>query len=79
MENALDSPIIEKVISKLETVPNNLHYQVLNFLETLSPPARHGVSGKELLRFAGTIEKAELESMRQAIESGCEQVDVNEW
>lgn len=38
-----------------------------------------GVPGRQLLRFGGAIPQRETEVMRQAIEQGCEQVDVNEW
>jgi len=38
-----------------------------------------GIPGRELLRFAGTIEADDLEKMSAAIEEGCEQVDHNEW
>jgi hypothetical protein len=32
-----------------------------------------------LLGFAGVIQPDDLDRMRQAIEEGCEQVDVHEW
>jgi hypothetical protein len=50
--------------------------------EKLIAPAKItpvGVPGKELLRFAGTIEADDLRAMAQVIEEGCEQVDLNEW
>lgn len=38
-----------------------------------------GISGRELLRFAGAIEADDLKLMSAAIEEGCEQVDHHEW
>jgi hypothetical protein len=38
-----------------------------------------GVPGKNLLHFAGTISASDLQEMAQAIEAGCEQVDLDEW
>ena len=38
-----------------------------------------GAPGKLLLEFADTISPDDLSLMRQAIESGCEQVDGSEW
>jgi hypothetical protein len=35
--------------------------------------------GKILLQFSGTISLEDLEVMQQAIETDCEQVDLNEW
>jgi hypothetical protein len=38
-----------------------------------------GVPGKQLLRFAGSIPKEDLQLMSEAIKQDCEKVDVNEW
>ena len=38
-----------------------------------------GARGKELLRFAGAIEADELQMIAQAIEDGCERINLNEW
>jgi hypothetical protein len=52
--------------------------QVLDFVRflTLTPA---GVAGQSLLTFAGTIQAHELTQMQDAIETDCEQVNVNEW
>ena len=42
-------------------------------------PTPRGVAGAELLRFARSIEPAELEQMRSAIAEGCERVDGDDW
>jgi hypothetical protein len=68
-----------KVIEQLDTLPENLQRQVLQFVQALQVLARQGVPGKQLLQFAGAIPLDDLESMRQAIENGCEQVNLNEW
>jgi hypothetical protein len=56
-----------------------LQRQVLAFVEALQTVVRRGVPGRQLLEFAGVIALDDLELMRQAIEDGCEQVDLNEW
>ena len=68
-----------KVIEQLDTLPENLQREVLAFVEALQKVARQGVPGRQLLEFAGAIPLDDVELMRQAIEDGCEQVDVNEW
>jgi len=68
-----------KVIEQLDTLPENLQREVLAFVEALQKVARRGVPGRQLLEFAGAIPLDDVELMRQAIEDGCEQVDVNEW
>jgi hypothetical protein len=52
--------------------------QVLDFVRflTLTPA---GVAVQSLLTFAGTIQAHELTQMQYAIETDCEQVNVNEW
>ncbi|MBM3190069.1 MAG: hypothetical protein FJZ90_15280 [Chloroflexi bacterium] len=37
------------------------------------------IPGRELLPFVGAIRPDDLELMAEAIESGCEQVDDDEW
>ena len=41
------------------------------------PPS--GASGRDLLRFAGTLDDESARQMSEAIEEGCERVDLGEW
>ena len=75
----MSSAIKTRVIEQLDTLPENLQRQVLEFVEALQVIARQGVPGKQLLQFAGAIPLDDLESMHQTTESGCEHVDLNEW
>lgn len=75
----MDTPIIEKVIENLRDLPHELQCRVLEYTRALAGPIPHGVPGKELLRFAGTISPDDIRLMREVIEQGCEQVDTNEW
>jgi len=38
-----------------------------------------GVSGKALTRFAGTMDAQSVREIEEAVEAGCEQVDLSEW
>ncbi len=71
--------VVIKVIEKLETLPENLQQRVLVFVQTLQTAIPPGVSGKQLLRFTGAIPLDDLQLMKQAIETGCGQVDPNGW
>jgi predicted transcriptional regulator len=71
--------IIDKVIEQLTTLPDNSQKQVLEFVRTLKSSVPQGVPGRQLLRFAGTIGLDDLKLMVQAIKTGCEQPDMNEW
>ena len=75
----MDTPIVDKVIEQLKTLPHELQWRVLEFTRALSISSPHGVPGQQLLRFAGTIPFEDAQLMREAIEEGCEQVDTNEW
>jgi hypothetical protein len=65
---------INEQLDKLDTPQRR---QVLEFARGLASPA--GVSGDRLLKFAGAIALADLETISRAILEGCEHVDVNAW
>ncbi len=75
----MNNNITIQVVQQLETLPENLQRQVLEFVQALQVLARRGVPGKQLLQFAGSIPSHDLELMRQAIDQECEQVDLDEW
>lgn len=75
----MNTSIIDKVVKQLKALPYELQWRVLEFTRALAISTPHGVSGGQLLRFAGMIPLDDLQLMCQAIEQGCEQVDANEW
>ncbi len=75
----MKNKITTQVVQQMETLPENLQRQVLEFVQALQPLTHRGVSGKQLLQFAGTIPPDDLELMREAIEVECERVDLDEW
>jgi hypothetical protein len=75
----MDASIVDKVVEQLKALPNEMQWRVLEFTRSLSVSAPQGVSGKQLLRFAGTVSLGDVKLMREAIEQGCEKVDANEW
>jgi hypothetical protein len=78
-EAEMNNSIIDKVVEQLTTLPDDLQRQVLEYVQTLRASVRQGVPGRQLVQFAGTIPLDDLHLMRQAIEIGCEQVNLNEW
>jgi len=72
-------PLLTQIVEQIKILPDDLQYQVLEFVRTLHKSSQEGIPGSRLLRFAGSIPPESVEEMRQAIESGCEQVDWNEW
>ncbi len=75
----MDTPILNEITKKIMALPDNLQRQVLIFIDALQVSSMRGTPGKLLLEFADTISPDDLSLMRQAIESGCEQVDGSEW
>lgn len=75
----MPSALIQEVVEHLEALPKNLQEQVLQLVRELDSTTLRGTPGKDLLQFAGTIPTSDLELMKEAIERGCEQVDLNEW
>ena len=70
---------IQEIVERLDKLTPMQQKQILNsVLSFLGEPIRLS-SGKNLLQFAGTISKEDLEIMKQAIEEGCEQVDESDW
>ena len=72
--------VIQEVVKKLEVMPRELQWRVLEFAHSLveSKPPR-GVPGARLVRFAGSIPSSDVALMHEAIQKACEQVHVDEW
>ena len=76
----MNPSIIDEVFERLKVMPQSLQQQVLEFTKALTDSTTvKGVPGSQLLRFAGTIPLDDLNLISEAINSGCEQVDSNEW
>jgi len=71
--------VIDQVVEQLRAMPQPLQWQVLEFARTLIDSKIQGVSGQQLLRFAGAVPSDVLQLMQEAIVQGCEQVDLDEW
>lgn len=70
---------IQQVVEQLQSLPEQQQQQVLAYARGLRAEVPVGVVGTSLLQFAGLIPQNDLEAMEQAIEQGCEQVDIDEW
>ena len=53
--------------------------QVLEFARSLATARFHGVPGKDLLRFEGTISHKDLITIEHSVKEGCEKVNLDEW
>lgn len=75
----LDAAVKKEIIDQVKQLDYEQQKRVLDFARALAVTAPKGVLGKSLLLFAGSIPTDDLKAMEQAIENGCEQVDLNEW
>ncbi len=75
----VDVAIQQELARQLDQLPPELQRRVLDFAQALTQSRLKGEPGKELLRSAGFLDEISAREMREAIEAGCERVDVNEW
>lgn len=73
----MSDAVKEQILAQLAGLSEDQQLRVLDFARSLVSP--DGIAGRDLLRFAGAIEKEDLQTMSQAIEEGCEKIDPDEW
>jgi hypothetical protein len=71
--------IIDQVIEQFSNMPQRLQQQVLQFARVLGQVRTQGTPGHQMLKFADSLQADDLALMQDAIEEGCEQVDLDEW
>ncbi len=74
-----DLNLTQKIIDQLDHLPLVLQRKVLDFAQALSLTQPKGISGRDLLSFAGCIEKEDLKLIEQAVKDHCERIDPDEW
>ena len=73
----MSQTIKDQIIEQVDLLDDSGQRQVLDFARRLILPP--GTPGRDLLRFAGCIDPADLEAISRAVEEGCEKVDPNAW
>ncbi len=63
----------------LHKLPEFQQQQVLQFARELADAKPRGVPGAALIAFGGRIPPDDLRLMEEAIEEGCEAVNLGEW
>jgi hypothetical protein len=71
--------IKDELLSRIDQLPVELQRRVIAFADALVLSNPQGTPGRDLLRFAGTLDEDSAREMQEAIEDACERVDVNEW
>jgi len=73
------SDIKRELIKQVTKLPPHLQTHLLDYAKQLSVSKPQGISGRDLLSFSGTFSTEEATLLSQAIEEGCERVNVDEW
>ena len=69
----------EQILTDLARMTPDMQRQAAELVHGMIPEVRKGAPGREFLRFAGMIDPISLREMSEAIEAGCERVDLDEW
>lgn len=69
----------EAIKEKAGCLPAEVQRKILDLLEALAPTPSKGVPGRDLLKFSGVISSEDARTMLEAVEEGCEKVDIDEW
>ena len=75
----LNVAVKKEIIDQVRQLDYEQQKRVLDFARALAITGPKGVSGKQLLSFAGSIPSDDLKAIERAIEAGCEKADLNEW
>jgi hypothetical protein len=74
----IDAGFQDELINILDGLSAEGQLQVVQYARALAERPL-GKTGKEILKFAGTLPDDDARDMIAAIEEGCEQIDWNEW
>lgn len=74
-----ESSTEKEILEEIHKLGKAEQKRVLEFARSLMSATPRGVPGKNLLQFAGTIDKSDLNEIARSIEEACERVDPDEW
>ena len=74
----MTSDLSSEIQAELGHLSPDAQRRVLEFVLSLKN-GESGTPGTVVAKLAGTISPDELKLIEEAIENGCEQVDLNEW
>jgi hypothetical protein len=71
--------IKDQILGDLDRLSPEQQRQAAELVRALVSPPPKGASIEELMTLAGTLDDESARQMREAIEEGCERVDLDEW
>ncbi|HYU32870.1 MAG TPA: hypothetical protein VEW48_11970 [Thermoanaerobaculia bacterium] len=73
-------PVIkQQILDDLDQLSPEMQRRAADLVHRLVSPLPKDASGRDLLRFAGTLDDESAREMIAAIEQGCERVDLDAW
>jgi hypothetical protein len=69
----------EELMRQLARLPEEKQRRVLAFARGIEPAVGGGFPGKDLLKFSGAMDQADVRAIAKAIEEDCERVDRSGW
>lgn len=71
--------IKEQILNDLDRLSLEQQQRAAELVHDLVSALPKGASGRDLLRFAGTLDDEPAREMIEAIKESCERVDLDEW
>lgn len=75
----IEPAIKEQILNDLGRLTPEQQRRAAEFVRGMTSSLPPGVPGRDLLQFSGILDGESAQQMRQTIEEGCEQVDLDEW
>ena len=72
----IDAAFRDELLRQLDQLPVDAQRRVLAFAQSLAEASPKGVSGNEATGFAGILSTSDAKMMMDAIDAGCEQVNL---
>lgn len=74
----MTTPAVKKqILEDLDRLSPELQQRAADLVHGLVETTPRGTPGRELLRFSGTLDDESARQMSEAIEEGCERVDLD--
>ncbi len=74
--NNINTNLQIQILNSVNALDYNQQLKLLDFINSLFVKVEH--KNNELLKYAGIIDKGDLDTMKNSIKD-CEKVDLNEW
>ena len=75
----MNKPIPKELIDELEKLGTEDQIRVLDYVQSLNEKPGLGSPGSVMRKYAGTISKKDLETMKLAIDNDCSEIDHASW